>query len=328
MPLSKAYGSVIGIRNALFDRGIFKEKNYDVPILSVGNLSVGGTGKTPVVAHFVKHFLKASKNVCIVSRGYGGNYSGDAARVDVSQPHSATIYGDEPVWFARSLSVPVFVGRERRKAVELCLRTEKPDLIIADDGFQHRWLGRDRDIVLLDANEKSPALLPSGRFREPISSLQRADFVFLTKANLAARGQVEYWTQMVAEQGFSESAGNLFTVEYGLGPFQGIADAAPFVVGSGVLVASAIARPQSFEQLVLKQARVLKHFVRGDHHRWTQSDVNEIKSYGAENSVPSLVVTEKDFVKISDLDFSGLNLYVVPLEITLSPEFPYDRIFD
>jgi tetraacyldisaccharide 4'-kinase len=328
MPLSKVYGGAIGIRNKLFDSGVFKEKRFQVPVISVGNLSVGGTGKTAVVAHFVAQFKSSGKKVCIVTRGYGGSFKEDAARVDVTVPWSAAIYGDEPVWFARFLDVPVYVGPERSKAVELCLSEQTPDVIIADDGFQHRWLGRDRDLVLLDATEKSPALLPMGRFREPISSLKRADYVFLTKTNLAGEEQTKFWLKMAEEQGFSSDNGNLFVIEYELGNFKSMGVHKHFPGGESVLLASAIARPQSFEQLVSKEAHVLKHFIYSDHHPWSQDDVDKIAKFAKQSNCNALVVTEKDYVKLSDLDLSSLIVFVAPLEITLHPPFPYEKLFD
>lgn len=327
-PLSAAYGGVIGIRNKLFDKGYFKEKRYKVPVISVGNLSVGGTGKTPVVAHFVSQFRSSGKKVCIVTRGYGGSFKNEATRVDVDAEWSASIYGDEPVWFARYLKVPVYVGSERSKAVELCLQEQSPDVIVADDGFQHRWLARDRDLVLLDATEKSPALLPAGRFREPISSLKRADYVFLTKTNLAGEEKTKYWMSMAEEQGFSSANGNLFVIDYELGNFKSVGEHKIFPKGQSVILASAIARPQSFEQLVAREAHIVKHFIYSDHHQWSQADVDKIKNTAENVLSRALVVTEKDYVKLSDLDLKGLIVFVAALEITIHPPFPYDKLFE
>jgi len=327
-PLSRAYGGVVGLRNKLFDRGIFKERRYEVPVISVGNLSVGGTGKTPVVAHFVAQFKSAGKKVCVVSRGYGGSFKQEAARVDLTQPWCAALFGDEPVWFARYLDVPVYVGPERRKAVELCIEEQDPDVIVADDGFQHRWLARDRDLVLLDATEKSPALLPTGRFREPLSSLQRADYVFLTKTNLAGAEQTQYWIKKAGEQGFSSDNHNLFVIEYELASFKSLGAHKAFPKGESVMLASAIARPQSFEQMVAREAKIFKHFIYSDHHPWSQEDVDKIQKTAEAEGCHTLVVTEKDYVKLSDLDLSGLTVFVAALAITLHPPFPYEKLFD
>ncbi len=326
-PLSKAYGSVIQIRNRLFDKGVFEQKRYDVTLISVGNLSMGGTGKTPVVAHLVQQFKSSGRKVCIVSRGYGGSYKEEARRVDLETPQSAAVFGDEPTWFARYLKVPVYVGRERRKAVELCLSEQEVDVIVADDGFQHRWLGRDRDIVLLDATEKSPALIPAGRFREPLSSLQRAHYVLLTKTNLAGEELTKQWLSLVEEQGFSSSQGNLFVVDYTLKDFICANEKAHFQTGQNAFVASSIARPQSFEQMVSKEAKVLKHFIFKDHHQWTQQNIDEIKVVSRRQSCDVLVVTEKDYVKMAELDLKGLKVFVATLEINFHPPFPYENLF-
>ncbi|MBY0384663.1 tetraacyldisaccharide 4'-kinase, partial [bacterium] len=180
-PFSVLFFAIVFFRNLLFDYGIFKIKKFSTPIISIGNLSMGGTGKTPHSAYFLTKTLRFKKRVCVVSRGYGGHYGGYATRVDLEKDNAAHLYGDEPVYYAKNFSVPVYVAHDRCAAVELAIKDMQPEIIFSDDSFQHRWMGRHKDIVLLDCTEENLCLFPMGSLREPLSALKRAHFVILTK---------------------------------------------------------------------------------------------------------------------------------------------------
>ena len=175
--LSSIFGAGVWARNALYDRGIARARRVQGPVVSVGNLSVGGSGKTPFVL-LLGELLKArGVKFDILSRGYGRQTRG-VARVDPGG--SARDFGDEPLLLARRLGVPVIVGEDRYQAGVFAEKSFGPQLHLLDDGFQHRALARDFDIVLVTPEDARDRLLPAGRLREPLASLSRADAVVLT----------------------------------------------------------------------------------------------------------------------------------------------------
>ena len=176
-PLSSLFGLGVRARNALYDRGIARARRLAGPVVSVGNLSVGGSGKTPFVL-LLGELLKARGiKFDILSRGYGRKTRGVAL---VDPAGSARDFGDEPLLMARRLKVPVIVGEDRHAAGVFAEQKFGPQLHLLDDGFQHRSLARDFDIVLVTPEDARDRLLPAGRLREPLTSLRRADAVVLT----------------------------------------------------------------------------------------------------------------------------------------------------
>ncbi len=174
--VSALFGTGVKARNALYDRGIFKIHKLARPVVSVGNISVGGTGKTPFVIALGELLKQRGITFDILSRGYGRS----STSIAVVDPNgSAAQFGDEPLLLARKLQVPVIVGADRYQAGLLAEKQFASKLHLLDDGFQHRRLHRDFDIVLLPAADSRDTLLPIGRLREPLSALRRADAVVL-----------------------------------------------------------------------------------------------------------------------------------------------------
>src|ERR1700686_3193815 len=175
-PATGLYSAVTGLRNKLFDHGVLTSRQLDRPVISVGNLSVGGSGKTPFVIALGELLQARGIQFDVLSRGYGRKTRG----VLVVKPDgNASEYGDEPLLIARRLRVPVVVGESRYEAGRVAEQKFQSQLHILDDGFQHRFLARDFDIFLMTESDFSDTLLPSGRLREPLSSLQRADAIVL-----------------------------------------------------------------------------------------------------------------------------------------------------
>jgi len=185
-PFSYLFGLVICLRNWLFDRGLRAIFRAAVPVVSVGNLTAGGTGKTPAVDYLVKSLQRQGRRVAIVSRGYGGTLRLPAAYV--SDGHTLLLSvaeaGDEPLLLARrNPLVPVVIARRRAEGIRLLQRTLTIDCIVLDDAFQHRQVHRDLDIVLLDAQRPfgNGLLQPAGLLRETATALRRADLVIMTR---------------------------------------------------------------------------------------------------------------------------------------------------
>jgi tetraacyldisaccharide 4'-kinase len=176
-PLTGLYGAATALRNTLFDRGVLSTRRLEQPVVSVGNLSVGGSGKTPFVIALGELLKTRGIRFDVLSRGYGRKTRGTLV---VESDGKASDFGDEPLLIARRLDVPVVVGESRYDAGRLAEQKFQPQLHILDDGFQHRSLARDFDIVLMTENDLGDRLLPLGRMREPLSSLARADAVVLS----------------------------------------------------------------------------------------------------------------------------------------------------
>jgi len=191
LPLSIPYGAVVGVRNRLYDLGVLKTGRVDAQVVSIGNLSVGGTGKTPFVMHLterLKRLAGARKvKLGVLSRGYKGSAAGRLLVSDGRrQLADFMTAGDEPVLIAQHApDVVVLIDRDRLRGAEHAVADLRVKLLLLDDGFQHRRLHRDLDIVLLDAEDPlgNRLLLPAGYLREPVRSLQRADIVVLSKAS-------------------------------------------------------------------------------------------------------------------------------------------------
>ena len=189
-PLSAIFGAGVAIRNALYDRGMFQVKKLARPVVSIGNISVGGSGKTPFVIALGQLLAERGIAFDVLSRGYGRS-STEIAVVDPNG--SPAQFGDEPLLIARKLQAPVIVGADRYQAGLLAEQKFSSKLHLLDDGFQHRRLHRDFDIVLLPAEDQAGSLLPTGRLREPITALNRADAIVLPDSQAQARQAKNVW---------------------------------------------------------------------------------------------------------------------------------------
>ena len=186
LPFSCFYGAIGWFRNLCYDCKIFSSYHAALPIVSVGNIAAGGTGKTPVVDWLVKEFQKQGKQPAIVSRGYGGNFTGDVGVVSSGGGilMTAAECGDEPYLLAkRNPQCPVLIAKKRINGIRFLEKEKLADLIILDDGFQHRAVERDVDLVLLDSARPlgNGWPLPAGNLRELSGSLSRADFLLMTR---------------------------------------------------------------------------------------------------------------------------------------------------
>src|SRR5580700_10210670 len=198
-PIAGLYRSATALRNTVFDRGILPSRRLQQPVVSVGNLSVGGAGKTPFVIALGELLKARDIRFDVLSRGYGRKTRGVLV---VESDGKASDFGDEPLLIARRLGVPVIVGESRYEAGRVAERKFQPQLHILDDGFQHRSLFRDFDLVLMTERDFDDRLLPSGRLREPISSLQRADAIVLPRDFTGQKFSVHELTiESLARQG-------------------------------------------------------------------------------------------------------------------------------
>ncbi|HEV8182899.1 MAG TPA: tetraacyldisaccharide 4'-kinase, partial [Candidatus Angelobacter sp.] len=262
-PVSAIFAAGVALRNVLYDRGVFKVRKLARPVVSIGNISVGGSGKTPFVIALGELLQQRGIEFDVLSRGYGRR-STEIAVVDPNGTPEQ--FGDEPLLIARKLRAPVIVGADRYQAGLLAEKRFSSKLHLLDDGFQHRRLHRDFDIVLLPAEDQRGSLLPTGRLREPLSALKRADAIVLpdssekplhAKSVWRARRQVE-------------------------------------IAADGRLIAfCGIARPrQFFDALQAAHQEIAGTLAFRDHHRYTQRDIDRLLDLKKQTGAPGFVTTE------------------------------------
>lgn len=313
--LSAVYGWVVARKNKRFDEGRAECIRVPVPVVSVGNISVGGTGKTPFVQLVVRELLALGKRPAIVSRGYGR-----ASRGEVVVSDGATVFvsardaGDEVLLHAESLPVPVVANADRAAGARTAIEKLGADVIVLDDGFQHRRLARDCDIVLIDpATVAHPVLLPLGRLREPMTALQRADIVCCVGG--VHCGDIPALERVACIEARAV-VGELQQVES-----RRIVSADE--LGTSVLAVSGIAKPERFRQSLESIGITPKAVVAyADHYTYEEKDVRTIVQRCAQEQCTAVVTTEKDAVKLrvfaSLLHRAGILLVALPIatEIT------------
>jgi len=285
---SLLYGAGIRLRNRLYDRR-GPTVTLDVPVISVGNLTVGGTGKTPFVVAIVKRLIGMGKSPAVVARGYGGG---------------TAEHGDEELLIRRRCpGVAYAADADRVAAAEFAVREFGADVIVLDDGFQHRRLGRSLDIVLIDATCPFgfDNLLPRGLLREPVTALRRADLVALTRCDQVAPRTLERVRQRAAAQCPDAPVIQCRHAVTGIDDLSGRAPIGDLADKRAVLFA-AIGQPSGFRHTVSALGiEVVGHRWWPDHHRYTRRDIDGLLRVGAFPRHDLVLTTEKDAVKLERL---------------------------
>ena len=277
-PLVPLYAAALGTKNFAYEHGWFKPKQLESPVISVGNLSVGGAGKTPVVIRLAQLLTEQGQRVDVLSRGYGRSTQ-NTARVDAEG--SAGQYGDEPILIARNAAVPVWVGADRFEAGALAERSQRaPGIHLLDDGFQHRQLARAVDIVVLHRSDLDERLLPAGQLREPLSALKRASIIVL-------RAEDRHFENELRRRGIHAPIW--------------IQHRRLVVEASAQVVAfCGIARPEEFfAALRASGIEVAAASQYRDHHAYTDSDLKHLIQLRNTHQATSFLTTEKDWVRLT-----------------------------
>ncbi len=292
-PLAAIYGGVAAARNALYDRGLLRSGRLQGPVISVGNLSTGGSGKTPFVILLGELLRARGIKFDVLSRGYGRKTRGLLLVDPGGLPQD---FGDEPLLIARRLQAQVVVGEDRYEAGRFAESRFGAQMHLLDDGFQHRGLARNFDIVLVTPEDARDRLLPAGRLREPLRALRRADAVVLTSG--------------ASPEAFPLSGKTVWRVRRGI-----IAQDIP----PRPVVFCGVARPQT----VLLQLRaagidpVAEAFFR-DHHAYTEKDVHDLLQLKQRSEAGGFVTTEKDAVNLGGYFEALAPLAVVPVKMDLA----------
>lgn len=318
MPLSWIYGKIIDLRNALYERGVFESFDLDARTISIGNITTGGTGKTPLVAYVANLLAGRGEKVCILTRGY--RRENEKRRVLVSDGERLLAdfreAGDEPVELAQKLlgKAIVIADADRVAAAEWAKRKFGVTAFVLDDGFQHRRAKRDVDIVCIDATDAfgSGRMLPNGRLREPVHNLERADIVVITRANLVddisnLKSEI---SNLSPDAGVFESATTILvpTTKKDLDGHPGSRPALAFCgIGNPVSFFEELKR-ENFSVAVTKAFR--------DHHLYRQNDVDQLERLASENGAEILLTTAKDAVKLSGLRFE-IPYFAAEIEVKL-----------
>ncbi len=318
-PLAAAYGAAVAVRNGLYRRGVLRQERLPCPVISIGNLVVGGAGKTPMTLWIAGMLRQEGFRPAILSRGYGGK-ARQAVRV-VSDGTKicmdVALAGDEPFLLARACpGVPVLTGRSRAEAGRLARASFGADVFLLDDGFQHRRLARDLDIVLLDAAAPfgNGRLLPAGPLRETPGALGRAHAIVLTRAD-SGPFPVRAWLA----QRFPDTP--VFQARHTpvcLRDPAGTSLDPSFLAGKKTYAFAGIARPETFRQtLETLGAAVIGFRAFPDHHPYTEEDLRTIQGEATAGQAACLVTTAKDAVRLERTRAIPRDLRV--LEIAMSP---------
>ena len=326
-PFVPVYYLIITLRNLFFDKNIFKIQSVDAKVYSVGNLTIGGSGKTPLVIYLADLLKNNGKKVAVLSRGYARKSKGyllvsDGEKIFTSVRES----GDEIYHTVLECKVPAAVCEDRILGAKNLIRDIKAEEIILDDGFQHRWINRDINLVILElkflVHDKffAHSLLPGGNMREPLSSLKRADAIVInrkfSKNEDIPEKKKKYFKDKKVFTAYYQALRFVDIVkrdEYSLKDFE----------GQKSLVVSGIAKPVSFlNALTQNNINISNRIVFRDHKDYTLKEVQHIrKQFYATNS-HSVVTTEKDAVKLMNFARELDDIDIFYLKIKLNMDDP------
>lgn len=342
MPLSWLYGKIINGRNLLYEKEIFKSFSLGVPVISVGNITVGGTGKTPLVAFIAEVLAEKGEKVCILSRGYGRE--NPKQRVLVSDGKNiladAKKSGDEPFELAGKLLGKAFViaDADRTSAGNWAREKFGITVFVLDDAFQHQKVKRALNIVTIDATNPfgNGKVLPSGILREPLENLKRADLIVITRANLSEnieqlKSQIANYNSVCPIIVSENKVSNLIELKEFHAKPQRHKNSAHLSdekltndkerrTKDKFLAFCALGNPNNFfEQLRRENFDLISTEKFPDHHFYAQKDIEKIELKAAEKNIRELLTTAKDAVKLKDLSFN-LPCYVVENKLCFNDE--------
>jgi tetraacyldisaccharide 4'-kinase len=328
--LAKVYRVLLYLRKKFYQWGVKKSSSLDATVISVGNITVGGTGKTPIVKRLAQDLTDEGYQVVILSRGYKGELTDGVGVVADGESiiMSAAQAGDEPYMLAQSLeSVPVVVGPKRAKTGAYAVQRFDPDFIILDDAFQHWQVERDYDIVAVDATNPfgNGEVIPGGLLREPLSSLQRADTVILTKTDQVSDEQlIEIKTKL---DKFNHQL-DIITTKHQptyLRDLTTIEEKKIDLNGQRVIAVSGIGNPHSFETTVEDLgAKVVKKMRYQDHHSYSEDEITRLFTLATVHGVDKIITTEKDAVNIDnsliEINSVGIDFQALGIELGVLDE--------
>ena len=331
-PLVFVYSFIVRIRNTFFDKNIFNTAKVNAKVISVGNITVGGSGKTPTVMMIASFLKSIDRKVGVLSRGYGRSSIGYRYVSDGEIMNSSVDEcGDEMFFVSEELKIPTAVSERRVNGAKQLIKDSKVDTIILDDAFQHRWIHRDADVVIFDQNflEKSGLLkqkmLPLGLMREPFESIERADIVivnrkFSDKIELPDKLK-KYFENKEVFTGYYQASG-IYDVKthhfFDMNEFQ----------GQKSLVVCGVALPYSFLEVLQKnKIDITNKMIFQDHKKYTLKEVNVIRKKFYDTNSYSVLTTQKDAVKLNifSKELDDIDIYYLKIELKLDEQQKFNQ---
>ncbi len=335
--LSKIFAVAVKFRRFLYDVRLLRDSTLGVQVIAIGNLTVGGTGKTPVVEKFARELQNQGRTVAILSRGYRSKPPPLSGRLlnkllfreDTTPPRvvsdgrslllNSETAGDEPYMLASNLKdVVVLVDKDRVKSGRYAIEKFGCDTLLLDDGFQYwKLAGRRRDIVLVDCQQPfgNEHLLPRGTLREPPSHLSRASTIFITKSD----GETAALRARIGKH--NTTASIIECIHHPLyfeDVFTGERSGLDLIKGRKLASLSGIAQPESFEKSLVHQGAELVYSKRfADHHRFTQQEVLNAVNRSKKRQATAIITTQKDAVRFPKIDRRDLPIYFMRVEIKI-----------
>ena len=325
-PIAYIYQFIIFLRNKLFDINLFKIRSLSKPVISIGNLTVGGTAKTPFTIFISKHLKNKGLKVGILSRGYGRKSTGTIVVSDGRKIlNSLNNSGDEPTLIAKKTNdIPIVVDNNRYRGGNYLISEYNPDIIILDDGFQHRSLKRDLDILLVNSLDKreNHKLIPIGKLREPWKNYKRADILIKTKSNLIENNDL-------LNKKINKTNKNVFISESHI-KVSNIFTKKKFtkvnLSNKNIITVTAIGDHKSFTTAIKKtDCNLIKTLNFRDHYNFSQNLWNKIEYSIQKLNVEFILTTEKDWVKIEPLK-RKTPIIVFELNVTVNREEDFFKI--
>src|SRR5574344_1320359 len=307
------YGMVVKERNKSYDNGKLKVEKVNAEVISVGNLTTGGVGKTPIVEKIAKYYLKKGEKVAIISRGYGGELSNKQVNLISNGNyiyHKAHACGGEPYWLAKNITGAVVItGQDRVACANFAIENFNSTKIILDDAFQHRRIARDINLLLIDSEKLfgNCNLLPAGPLREDLTAIQRADKIIMVSKN-TIHLQAEQTLRML-ENDFKKP---MILAKIEPDYVQNIINSEIADENEKYFAMSAIGQPEQFYKF-LENYNIVEKITFEDHHNYTDEDIQMLLNKGVRN----IITTEKDAVKLKALDRKTLNIFALKLKVDI-----------
>ena len=323
------YGSLVAIRNFFYETNILSTKSLNCKVISIGNITVGGSGKTPTVEYLSNLLQSKGHKVGIISRGYKRKSKSTLVVTDgKKKPESWKHVGDEPFLLAHKLeNIPIVVGTSRYKAGSMMIEKFQPDVILIDDGFQHLSLHRDLDIVLVNSKDKRSdhKLIPSGKLREPISNLTKADLIIITKSNIHAPSN--YLINKI-ESFNRPTIYNELQIDSLLQIKSNKINKLDKIANKKVYLFSALGDNESFKKIMgYTDAKIVGHSKYPDHYQYTLDDLNDIEQKATTCNAEFLITTEKDLVKINPQN-RKIDIYAIRMKMIFKPDKLFNEYID
>ena len=328
MPLSIIYGLITSLRNFIFDIGIFNSKKFNIPIICIGNLSVGGNGKTPHV-NYLANTLNKKYNVAIISRGYKRkNYN----FLYVETNSNVKDVGDEPLMLKqRNPEAIVVVCGNRTKAInKLIKENPKIDIILLDDGYQHRWVNAGLNLLLTNINKPfyKDYLLPYGNLRESKKQCKRADYLVITNSHKVDNKLKNEIISNVSKYCKKEMFFSGVKYQKPIGIFNN--NILDNITKRKIVLVTGIADSIELKNYLNKETEIIKHFEFADHHNYNKEDIMDILSYykSLKDIKKLILTTEKDRVKLIQHEslLKDFELYFLPIDVEVNKKEEFEKI--